>query len=385
MKLEQLKTVCVVGAGDMGHGIAQLALMDGYDVNLYDISREIVDKGINRIRESLGKLIEKGAVQASLLERAEQGGKLKGFVNLPDAVGGAEFVIEAVPEKLAVKEAALRDISKYAKPGAIIASNTSTMGITMLSRFVGAPGNFIGTHYFNPAVLMKLVEVVKGELTSDETVEFTCGYVKKLGKELIYARKDSPGFIANRITVPGVIYNFDCIETDKIEPADIDATMMRHGLKMGPIELIDYTGIDVLCGALEYYHEHLSDDYAIPESVKEKQALGQLGKKTGQGFYKWPERGRPAIDAGSYSGRYDPDIPFFIQANESCKLLESGICSLEDCDRAMVYGFNTQGPIGYIQRFEPEAIAAALDRVADRFGKRIFRPADTILKGRYRG
>ena len=382
MKINNLKTVCVTGAGDMGHGIAQLALMNGYSVNLCDINYNLVNTGIFRIRKSLEKLMEKGQITISSVDTI-MNNNLRSYMNISEAVSNADLIIEAVSEKLSIKETVLREIAEFAPHDAIIASNTSTMSITTLAQFTEKPENFIGMHFFNPPVLMKLVEVIKGEYTSEETVQFAFEYVRKLGKEMVYCMIDTPGFIANRITAPVIIYNGLCIDIEKIEPADIDATMMKNGIKMGPMELADYTSIDVMCHCLEYYQKHLSPEYQISDNAKEMMALGHFGKKSGQGYYTWQEGRRPKIDERSITGRYDPNIPFFIQANESCKLYESGVCSLEDCDKAIIYGYNMQGSIDYIQRFKPDKVADTLDQISKRFKKTIFRPTDTIRKGAY--
>ena len=174
------------------------------------------------------------------------------------------------------------------------------------------------------------------------------------------------------------------VDRDGFTPADIDLSMMKNGQKMGPMELADFTGVDVTSFCQDYYHEHLSPEYELSNAAKKLLAEHKLGKKTGQGYYTWPEKGRPVIDESLYTGKYNPDIPNFIQANEACKLLEEGVCSLEECDTAMGLGYNMEGPIHYIQRFEPQQIADALNAVANHFGKEIFRPVATITTGAYK-
>ncbi|NLF28360.1 MAG: hypothetical protein GX592_10720 [Clostridiales bacterium] len=383
MKIEAMKTVCVVGAGDMGHGIAQLALMGDFNTNLCDVKMEFVAKGISRINASLAKLVAKGACKSEVLE-ASLHGRLRGFTSIADAAKDADLTIEVVSEKIPIKESVLRAISAAVRPDAIIATNTSTMSITLLSRFVDRPERFVGTHYFNPAVLMRLVEVIDGERTSKETAQFALDYVEKIGKISVHAKKDTPGFIANRINIPSVVYNGLCMDVDGISAEDIDATMMKTGLRMGPMELVDYTGSDILSSCLEYYREHLSPEYTDSAVRRKLLDAGKYGKKTGEGFYIWPESGRPAINLDASTGKYDPRIPYFIEANEACKLFEEGVCSLEDCDKAMEYGFNTPGPISFIRGYAPEEVAATLNRVAEHFGKEIFRPVDMIVCGEYR-
>ncbi len=160
--------------------------------------------------------------------------------------------------------------------------------------------------------------------------------------------------------------------------------MMKNGQKMEPMELADYTGIDVTSSCQEYYHLHLAEEYGPSETARRLMKEGHLGKKTGSGYYVWPVTGRPKIDPALYTGRYDPDIPNFIQANEACKLYEEGVCSLEECDLAIRLGYNMEGPIEYIRRFEPEKVTAVLEGLAGRCHKEIFRPVDTIRSGAYK-
>lgn len=383
MKLDDMKVVAVIGAGDMGHGIAQLALMAGYEVHLSDLKEEVVQNGIAKIFASLEKLISKGRCATEVLEGAKAG-KIKGYTNTAEASKDADMVVEVVAENMAVKKIVLSAISDAVRPDAIIASNTSTMSITTLSGFVKNPGRFVGMHYFNPAVLMKLVEVVRGEHTTDETAELALAYVQKIGKISVYARKDTPGFIANRINIPAVLYNGMCMDIDGIAAQDIDASMMQVGLKMGPMELLDYTGVDVISDCMAYYHAHLSEEYRASNAVCELVANHKFGKKTGEGFYQWVDGKRPVIDPSAITGRYSTELYFLIEANEACKLYEEGVCSLEDCDKAMQLGYNTPGPIGYIQDKDPAYVADALNRIAERFSCEVFRPTETICQGAYK-
>lgn len=382
MKLDQLKTAAVIGAGDMGHGIAQVALMAGYRVNLCDVKEEFVTRGISRIYASLDKLSAKGKIDSGLVDEIKAG-RIATYTVIEEAVRDAQLIIEAVPERLDIKQSALERISAACGDDAVIASNSSTMSITLLAGFVQRPQNMVGMHYFNPAVLMKLVEVICGDKTSQETASFAREYAEHAGKTVVVARKDRPGFIANRIVAPVVVYNGLCIDRDGITPADIDLSMMKNGQKMGPMELADYTGVDVTSFCQDYYHEHLSPEYGPSEAAKKLLAEKHLGKKSGRGYYVWPEAGRPVLDERLYTGKYDPNIPNFIQANEACKLFEEGVCSLEECDTAIELGYNMRGPIAYIQDFSPETVAAALNKVAAHFSKDIFLPTATIVSGKY--
>lgn len=383
MKIEKLKKLAVIGAGDMGHGIAQVALMAGYNVNLCDIKQEFVDRGISRIYASLDKLQEKGKFPAEKVA-AIKGGMLKGFTSIAEACADVDFVMEVVPERMDIKLPTLAAIDAAAPEHAVIGSNTSTMSITTLATATKRPDKMFGLHFFNPVVLMRLVEVIRGDKTSEETVQFALDYANKLGKTLVYARKDTPGFIANRIAAPVIVYNGLMLDVEGFEPADIDMSMMKIGQKMGPMELADYTGVDVMAACQDYYHEHLDPEYGSSKAMRNLLDNKNMGRKTGQGYYTWPAKGRPVIDESKFTGKYDTNIPFFIQANEATKLYEAGVCSLEECDCAMEYGYNTAGPIKFVQDFEPAYIAGKLQEISDKYGYKIFAPTETIRTGAYK-
>jgi enoyl-CoA hydratase/3-hydroxyacyl-CoA dehydrogenase len=385
MKIENLHKIAVIGAGDMGHGIAQMALMSGYAVCLCDANWETAERGVERIFDSLDKFLSKGKISRELVESIKKE-KLKVFHTVEDAVRDADFVIEAVPEIFEIKIPVLREIDKFAPKRAVIASNTSTMSIQRFAEAISRPDKIVGCHHFNPVVMMRLVEVIRCRYTSDETAQFACDYVDRIGKVLVFAKKDTPGFIANRIFAPVIVYLGLCRDVERFDPMDIDISMMKIGQKMGPFELFDYTGIDVVNMCQDYYHEHLHKNYGPPICTKALVEAGFCGRKSGRGFYDWPEgAGRPQMDEGRWTGKFNPDIQFFLEANEATKLLEDGVCTLRDCDNAMVYGYNTQGPVDFIQRFCPDEIATALQGLADRYGYEIFAPTETIKAGGYIG
>lgn len=383
MKLADVKKIAVIGAGDMGHGIAQLALMAGFPVNLCDIKEEFVDRGEERILASLDKLASKGKVDPEKVA-AIKDGMIAKFTDIGQAVADVDYAIEVVPEVEQIKLSTLKAISDGIRKDAVIATNTSTMSITDLSAAIDNPGRFVGIHYFNPPVLMKLVEVINGGNTDPEVLQFAIDYVALLGKVLVVAKKDRPGFIANRIAAPTIVYNGLQLDVDGRDPEDIDISLLKTGMKMGPMELADYSRIDVMSACQDYYHEHLDPEYGPSKAAKALLEKGLVGKKTGQGYYTWDQPGRPKLDESKWTGTYDPDIFYFIEANEATKLFEEGVCSLEECDTAMQYGYNTAGPIEYIKKFEPEYVAGKLQEISDKYGYKIFAPTETIRSGAYR-
>ncbi len=383
MKVSEIKKIAVIGAGDMGHGIAQLALMAGFPVNLCDIKAEFVNRGAERIIASLDKLASKGRIEREKVD-AVKDGMITKFTDISEAVADVDYAIEVVPEVEELKRTTLKTMSEAMREGAILATNTSTMSITNLSSVVKNPSRFLGIHYFNQTVLMKLVEVVNGGSTASETLQFGIDYVNLIGKVLVIARKDRPGFIANRIAAPTIVYNGLQLDVDGRTPEDIDLSMMKTGQKMGPMELADYTRIDVMSACQDYYHEHLDPEYGPSKAARTLLKQGFVGKKTGRGYYVWDQPGRPRLDESKWTGTYDPDLFYFIEANEATKLYEEGVCSLEECDTAMKFGYNTAGPIEYIQNFDTKYVASKLQEISDKYEYKIFEPTQTIKNGTYK-
>lgn len=214
MNVDDIKTVAVIGAGDMGHGIAEVALIAGFKVFLRDVKQEFVDCGVARIMESLEKLVGKGKVETSHFESIKSR-LLVPLISLEDAVREADLVIEAIPEIMDLKKETFRIMDKSAPPHAMFASNTSTMSITQIGAATTRPEKVVGLHYFNPAILMKLVEVIRGDNTSEETMAVAYDFVLKTKKVPVKVKKDVPGFIVNRVQAPsGVLLN--CILDENI-------------------------------------------------------------------------------------------------------------------------------------------------------------------------
>ena len=230
MKAEDIKTVAVLGAGDMGHGIAEVALMAGCKVYLRDIKQEFIDRGVKRINESLEKLVSKGKVEKSLYEKI-QSELLVPVIDLEEAVKEADLVIEAVPEIMALKKETFAAVYKAAPSRAILASNTSTMKITEIAKMTNRPDKVLGIHYFNPAVLMKTVEVIRGDKTSDETMQAGYDFCIKTGKVPVRVEKDVPGFIVNRVQSPTAVLLQCILDSGEIEPEAVDAKMRSLGCR----------------------------------------------------------------------------------------------------------------------------------------------------------
>jgi len=383
MTVENIKTVAVVGAGDMGHGIAEVALIAGYKVNLYDIKQELVDRGEERIYQSLEKLVSKDKVPADRYEEIKSE-LLKKTVDLAEAVKDADLVTEAAPEVLDLKKQIFAEMDKAAPEHALLASNTSTMSITEIASATNRPEKVLGMHYFNPAVLMRLVEVIRGDQTSDETMQIGFEYVNKVNKVPVIVKKDVPGFIANRVNAPAGVLVRSILESGEVQPEELDAFVRSLGAPMGPCELTDYTGIDVSVNGSRYYAEKVHPDFAPAPHLVKMMEEGNLGKKTGKGYFDWSQ-GRPTIDLSKATDKFDPIDAVAVKVNEATKLIEMGVCSAEDVDLALINSSgNPVGPMSAAKGIEPEDLAKRLEGLAEKYNKEIFKPTKMIREGEYR-
>lgn len=381
MKVEDIKKIAVMGAGDMGHGIAEVALLAGYKVAMRDIEQRFVDRGLARIKESLDKLTEKQKITADN-EKAMLA-NIKTYVDIAESVKDADFVIEAVPEIMDLKKQVFEALDKAAPKHAILASNTSNMSITEIASATKRPEKVVGMHFFNPAVLMKLVEVVKGAKTSEETMQVTYDLALKMGKVPVRVERDSPGFVYNRVNAPtGILVNL-ILERGMATAEEVDAKMKKIGMPMGPYELMDYVGLDVAYHSGLYFAQRLSPEYAPPNWLKAKIDAGTLGKKTGKGIYDW-SKGRPQIDLSKAKEDFDPTWLIALQVNEGTKLLEEGVVkSAEEIDKAMVNGGGAAiGPFQLGKSIGYDKLAKVCEDLAQKFGVKVFEPTETLKQGK---
>jgi enoyl-CoA hydratase/3-hydroxyacyl-CoA dehydrogenase len=382
MKIEDIKKISVIGGGQMGYGIAEVALLAGYRVSLRDIRSDLVERGVALINESLEKLISKKLVSEIQYNRITKE-LLHATVELEEALRGADLVIEAVPEDLNLKKQVFQDLDRLSPRRAIMATNTSTMSITEISLATKRPEKVFGLHFFNPVVLMKLVEVIKGDHTSEETMRTAYQFCLKINKVPVRVEKDIPGFIVNRVQAPSGALLGAIVDRGITTPEEIDALMRKLGKPMGPFELLDFTGIDVSYNARNYFAQAVSPDLAPFKLMKTKVKAGEYGKKTGRGFYDW-SKGRPEIDMSKATDKVDPKDILAVQINEATKLIEWGVATAQDIDKAIVNGTgNKKGPMEEAQQFSPEDLTARLERLSKEFKKKIFEPTRMIREGRY--
>lgn len=286
MQNETIGRVAVLGAGTMGHGIAQVCAMAGYGVSLYDPQPGQTDEALSRIKANLDGGVERGKVSEEVQRSAVS--NLRKAANLRDAAEDADLVIEAAPERMEVKRQLFRDADADAPDAAILATNTSSLSVSEIAAVTGRPERVIGLHFFNPVHIMKLLEVVRGERTSDETLHSCLGFAERIGKQAIVVT-DTPGFASSRLGVVLGLEAMRMLEQGVASAEDIDSAMvLGYNHPMGPLRLTDLVGLDVRLGIAEYLHETLGgEQYRPPEILRRKVEEGKLGKKSGEGFYSW--------------------------------------------------------------------------------------------------
>ncbi|MBA4418641.1 MAG: 3-hydroxybutyryl-CoA dehydrogenase [Syntrophus sp. (in: bacteria)] len=283
----EIKTIGVLGAGVMGNGIAQVASMAGYNVILRDIEDRFVEGGIKNIDKFLTKSVEKGKMAAD--DKNAIMGRIKGTTDM-GAMKDADFIVEVIIEVMAVKKKVFAELDEITKPGVILSSNTSSMSITEIASATKRPDKVIGMHFFNPVPLMKLVEVIRGISTNDETTTTTIDLARKLGKEPVEVKVDVPGFLANRLMIAVAIEAIKLYEQGIASKEDIDkAAKLGLNYPMGPFELMDLTGIDINYHVMDYFYKELPKEnkWDPPLFIKNMVRAGLLGRKTGKGWYDY--------------------------------------------------------------------------------------------------
>jgi len=283
-----IKKVGVVGCGLMGHGIAQVAAQGGLTVQVVETEQKFLDSGLARIDKSLAKLAEKAKEKGGTFDAAGTRKRINGSLD-KKSLADCDLVIEAIVENLDLKNALFAELGKICKKDAIFASNTSSFPIAKMAAASGRPKQFVGLHFFNPVQLMKLVEVVRTNETSDDVFASARAFGESCGKTPV-ACKDTPGFVVNRLLVPYLVQSLLLLERGDASANDIDTAMkLGCGHPMGPIELSDYVGLDTTLSILEGWVAAYPKEpaFVIPAILKKKVAEKKLGRKTGEGFYKW--------------------------------------------------------------------------------------------------
>jgi enoyl-CoA hydratase/3-hydroxyacyl-CoA dehydrogenase len=366
----------VIGAGSMGHGIAQILAMAGFEVSMTDVNRELMQKGHDRIKWSLQKFIEKRTI------RQEEMDATLARINLVDGyqstVSNADFVIEAAPEDLALKKKIFSEIDTYAPSHAIIASNTSTLSITALGAATKRADRVVGMHFFNPPQLMPLVEVVKGAGTSDQTAQTTLDLAKKLGKTPILVKKDVRGFVVN--SVLGCVFNeaFWALHRGEATRDQIDsAVKYKAGFPMGIFELADFVGLDIIDDATKQMASEYADRMKESPIVGPMVKAGKLGQKSGEGFYNW-RAGRPRIPF-ELADEFDVDRIYATAVNGAAWLVHEGVAVPEDIDTGMKFGLGwPSGPCELGDRLGLDTVVAKLKELQTKLNESSYKPCPLL-------
>ncbi|MCK9274790.1 MAG: 3-hydroxyacyl-CoA dehydrogenase [Syntrophales bacterium] len=386
MKQSDIKKIAVIGAGDMGHGIAEVCAMSGCTINLYDITQEFVDNGKRKITQSLEKQVAKQKMSQDDFNQII--GSIHCYTSLKEAVSDIDLMIEAAPEVLDLKKKIFREADGYAPKDAILASNTSSMSITGMAEATGRPDQVAGIHFFNPPAMMKLVEVIRGDTTSDDTMNICYEFIEGLNNFRgamvpVRVEKDTPGFIFNRVNAPVGLYMAELYDKGFVDPEAVDAKIRSTGAPMGPYELMDYTGLDINLNGMEYSRANLSPEFKPSGWLKKLNEAGKLGKKTGEGIYKWPGGARPVIDMSKADPNFDVMDVVCLQVNEGTKLLEAGVAvSAAEIDKAMIYGGgNAFGPFTLAKDMGWQKVAERCEAISNKLGIKWFLPTETLKKG----
>ena len=341
----EIKNITVLGSGIMGHGIAQVSAMAGYNVVLRDIEQPFLDKAMEKIKWSLDKLVSKEKITEN--ERNEIFSRIKPIVDLKDAVHDCDLVIEAVPEIMDLKKKVYAELDKVASDQVVFASNTSTLPITEIANTISRPKKFIGIHFFNPPQLMKLVEVIPGQETSDDITNLTINFVKSVNKIPVTCRKDVPGFIVNRLFIPLVHEACYVMERQKIQQTEIDsAVKFRLGFPMGIFELADFTGLDVIHKAT--VEMHVRDKKVISPHPKIEQLFNEkkLGQKSGEGFYKYSDDKYERIPLSEeLAKKCDPIQIIANILNNAAWLVTNNASDIDEIEKAASLGLGLKKPL----------------------------------------
>ena len=280
-----IQRAAVLGAGTMGHGIAQVLAMSGIETCLFDISEEAVADGLAKIAGNLDKGVARGKVSEE--DKAAAVARLSGAVDLERAIEGVQVVVEAVPERMELKRDLFGRLGAALGPEVLLATNTSSLSITEIADATEHPERVVGMHFFNPVHIMKLVEVVRTGRSSEEAAETAIALAKRMGKDPIDVR-DAPGFASSRLGIAIGMEAIRMVEEKVASAEDIDKAMvLGYGFPMGPLKLTDLVGLDVRLAIAEYLSGELGDRFAPPALLREMVGRGELGKKSGKGFYDW--------------------------------------------------------------------------------------------------
>jgi enoyl-CoA hydratase / 3-hydroxyacyl-CoA dehydrogenase len=376
----KINQITVLGSGIMGHGIAQISSMAGYNVILRDIEQSFLDKAMDKIKWSVNKLVEKQKINNSQAEQIIN--RIHPVVDLEQSLKNSNMVIEAVPEDLNLKKKVYQEIEKFATDDMIFASNTSTLPISEISSFTTRPDKFIGLHFFNPPQLMPLVEIIPGSKTNQEVTDLAINFVQEVKKTPIVCKKDVAGFIVNRIFIPLVHEAAYCLDRSDVTMVEVDsASKYKMALPMGIFELADYTGLDVIHKAtFEMYSRDKKVILPHPK-IQKLYENKELGQKTGKGFYQYQGENYERVQlTEEAAAKFDPIPLVAVAVNNASWLISNGVCNREELEQALKLGmglkrelFNTAESIGI------ENIINTLKNLQSKYGGEFYEPDKYLL------
>ena len=341
MGSEKIERIAVLGAGVMGHSIAQIAAGAGYDVTIRDIDQKFLDGARQMIERNLNRNVERGRMTEEAAEALK--GRITYTLDLRRAVEDADLVVEAIPENLELKKKVWGEVAANVRDNAVLATNTSSLSITEIAEAVTNPDRFVGMHFFNPPTHMRLVEVIPGAKTKPQSVDVVKAVSEKLGKTPVVVNKDIVGFIVNRVLITYLNEATKLLESGEYTRDQIDSAMQHGaGMPLGPFMLSDLVGLDIVHHILRVFEENLSPDYAPAETIVKLYNEKKLGRKTGEGFYSYEERPSVPEDAGE---GFDVNLLLKPMITEAEKVVAEGIADEESVDTAMKLGANLpKGP-----------------------------------------
>jgi 3-hydroxyacyl-CoA dehydrogenase len=378
----------VVGAGTMGGEIAQVITYSGLPVVLKDIDQAMLDKGMDTIRQIYQRRVDKGKMSPTEMDsKVSLATPVLDYGEFADV----DIVIEAVPESMAIKRKVFAELDGICPSGTIFASNTSALSITQMGQATGRPHKVIGMHFFNPAHVMKLVEVIRGQDTDQETVDDVVAFTESLRKIPVVV-KECPGFLVNRLLMPYLNEAVMCLQEQAASAADIDAAMCEFGWPMGPFTLMDMLGLDVCYHVGEYLHSQYGERMQGAELFKRLVDAGRLGEKTGAGFYGYGGQDEAAvqqaiveINAGKSPTEFSVERLMYPLFNEAACAVEEQIADVKDIDMAMIAGTGMAyhgeriGPLALADRIGLDVIVAGLEEFEGKHGLR-FHPSEKLYE-----
>ncbi|MBP2625069.1 MAG: 3-hydroxyacyl-CoA dehydrogenase family protein [Nitrosopumilaceae archaeon] len=376
----QIKNVTVLGSGIMGHGIAQIASMAGYNVTLRDIDQKLLDKAMNNIKWSLDKLVTKNKLTQQKCEDIYN--RIKPTINLTDAVQKCDLIIEAVPEIMKLKQTVYAELEKIAADNVIFASNTSTLPITEISKITKRPDKVIGIHFFNPPQLMKLVEIIPGEKTDQHITEAINNFVLSLNKNPILCRKDVPGFIVNRLFIPMVHEACHIRERQHNSLLEIDSVVkFKLGLPMGIFELADFTGLDVIHKATIEMQSRDTNIINKNHIIEDLYKNNNLGRKTGQGFYKYDHIEYTRVNISEdLADKCDPIQIISNIINNAAWLISHDVSDIDEIEKAVKLGLGIKIPIfKTAKKYGIQNIINTLNEMYKKYGD-VYKPDELLYK-----